>query len=680
MRDRIPRILIPAYADDIEVLIPPALSHLIPEIAAEFANLWRDHGVTLNMDCSKTFAASRIPLLPPCSSALALIGFSTQTNGIAPCKIPFGSPAFISSKVDKVLLKLNNRATELHTLWTALIEHSRSNSYADLFINIVRLCFSSIAIFYLRTLPPWAAAIVAARSDELLALLIDHIRLPLFLPHVPGGTFPTAFGALREASCLIEQLPLTDGGWSLATARSIASIAYASSCAYSLPNLRGAAASLGIPFSLSCLPDYDLISSDLSRIFNLPASFWLNKEGTLQLQKELSARLHLQQRNQILDLLAPFPHHSNHFKARCEPHASYCINSRARFTHGIMALNNNDYMRLFQLSTLSPAVHPGSCACGIPLDPTGLHYLCCQHIHYGFCHDSIKHALARALKRVLIAREHGHFPSVVMVELPVSNFYARIIPPSPTHPARIADIVIIHESNGTLRPLILDVVTATSTNRNPAGSCCLAATTKVAMKFRTYAAYSIPDLCMWPIAVERSGSIPPAPLSFFTHIQAVFQLSNNQTRSLIHALIRGVHSGVAQIFSHVEHRARIHACGNPFSASLLDSRAAAAKHTDARAASRRAFLAAPHPPSRLPPDPHNLALFISQARPELRRLCSQFALSQGGSCVALATRLAYHHPAVSAALSAPPADVPFDLFSPLGESELRALNLNKIQK
>jgi len=257
-----------------------------------------------------------------------------------------------------------------------------------------------------------------------------------------------------------------------------------------------------------------------------------------------------------------------------------------------------------------------------------------------------------------------------MLEKPVALFYPRAAPITAAQPIRIADIVIIHDSRSILRPLILDIVTAASTNSNATGSCCSAASTKVSLKLRTYAAYTIPPLCLWPIAIERSGSIPPATLDFFSHMRLAFDLTNAQAHSLIHALLRGTYSGVAQIYSHVEHRARIHASGAAFPDALLESRVTSSKHADTRAAAKRRLLLHALPRSAAPPaaspEPRDLALFSLLPRPTLRTQCSSFGLSCTGSCADLAARLASHPPAITAFRAAALADPlpPFDLFEP----------------
>jgi hypothetical protein len=655
LRLRYPNILFTSYADDLNTVVPAPLVHLLPAIATEFKDLLTAHGLVLNFDSDKSFVFSLVPLPLPSIQELLAIGLRCNNDGMAPCKIPFGTVEFISKKIDKAILKLRSRAAELHRLWEALTIYSRSNSFADLFVNIVRNCFSSIPVFYLRTCPPWATERLALIADSLLHDLLKHIRLPVFAPHFPSLAHPPVFLPLLSISDRIEELPLTEGGLSLCRASSIRHIAFVSSVSYCLPFLRGASDVLNSPFDLNLISDFPSSSAIVATSLALDSSFWLVKEGVPHLQKELTALHHSREVASILATLEPLPHHSNLFMARRLPYASYALNSRARFIHGTIALNNQDFMRALAFCTLRVAVSPGRCSCGAVVDPVGWHYSCCSHIHYGFLHDTIRDALASRLKLMLTAADDS---SQVVKEKPVSDFY-RFAPPVSLfrQEVRVADIVISHDKRGCRDVYILDIVTASSTQRNPQGSCHSAADAKVTLKKRTYSQYAIAPDRFWPISIERSGAIPPATLSFFEYLSASFSLSRCQANSLIHVLSRSCLSGMAQSISRVAHRAELHSLGALSAQSLFERNTANVLHSDARArAARNALWRSPQllispstvspsapPGSQLPArDRPSLLLWASLSKNDLKSRCRDASLSATGSKDDLMNRLVVH--------------------------------------
>ncbi len=239
--------------------------------------------------------------------------------------------------------------------------------------------------------------------------------------------------------------------------------------------------------------------------------------------------------------------------------------------------------------------------------------------------------------------------------------------------AAAADIVIIRESRGSFSPLILDIVTAASTKHNTLGSFCSAASSKVAMKVRTYSHYAIPQGCFWPVSVERSGAFPPATDAFLEFVRSSFSLPRSQIASMAHVISRSIHVGMAQVVSAYAHRSLLNSTGMPFPSTLAAMQANVRAHDDRRAASARRsaqtserariFSPAPLPPHRPPPPPaplapsrnifppapaaltlpspssSDLAAWTFFSKEELRDICHAVGLSPSGDKLALATSL-----------------------------------------
>jgi hypothetical protein len=326
-----------------------------------------------------------------------------QTDGITPCKIPFGSHAFLTAFSLKALSKLRNRFEAFKDLLPALCKLDRSrrtpsHQNYEHFLNLVRLSFLSMPMYTLRTLiPSFCVSYRAAASD--MALTLIRSVLPPFVDLPPSSKInDLLYPDLIEVSKAIMQLPLTLGGLSLRLPESISDLAYAASAADCIPMLLHAARCISVPFCYSLIPELHATRARI--VASLPSindRFWLKIEdpddedfSDEPLQHFLTATLNSASVASLLKNLKPWPLFFHAFSSRTakeQDHVSWALNPKTRSFYGLRMLSDAEFSRSIALAIFHPVLLPRYCSCGQPIDPAALHLLHCHFNHYGELHD-----------------------------------------------------------------------------------------------------------------------------------------------------------------------------------------------------------------------------------------------------------------------------------------------------
>jgi hypothetical protein len=253
-RQKHPDALVPAFVDDLLFTMAPRSLESYPEVLQEFIQLFAEHGLQFDLgNTAKSSVFSFQPLPDATQLQLSSFGVRCQITGITPCKIPVGSPTFVSEFAAKALTKLRHRFEAFKDLLPALLKLDRSRRTPthrnyEHFLNLVRLSFLSMPIYTLRTLKPSSCVTYSTAASEMALILIRSV-LPPFVKLPPSAKVnDKAYPDLQRISADIMQLPLTLGGLSLRLPSSISDLAYAASAADCLPLLFLAADKLGFAF------------------------------------------------------------------------------------------------------------------------------------------------------------------------------------------------------------------------------------------------------------------------------------------------------------------------------------------------------------------------------------------------------------------------------------------------
>ena len=474
-----PTALVSTYVDDIELAMRRENLQDFPQTLSDFRALFARHGLLFDLaDTAKSSVYTANPLPDDIRSHINALGFRCQTDGIAPCKIPCGTPAYMTAFANKLQAKLHIRFLAFQALWTALIKYDRSlkkpsNCYFEHYLNLIRLSFLSMPMYALRTLRPSVCVAYCRCSSEWALELIKKV-LPTFIALPPSAPCDTPYPDLSEISQRIMQLPLTLGGLSFRLPSSIGDIAYSSSCTDCIAFLKVAALKTGVSFSPGSIPE--LLQSQRRIQALLPAlnnHFWQQAADPLSelrrepLQHAVTALLNKREILSIAATLKPFPILSHAFLARTDArqdHVSWPINPKSRSYTQLSPLDNAQFSRYIGVAVLHPIMLPCTCVCGSSLDPVGLHFLHCKYTHFGFMHDRVKDAVGRRLRSFTNPDVSS---LAVLIEQPVRNHYPLRNPSVPEGVTRVADLIVSLSGDVQQQPIVCDFVTTLAHARYP---------------------------------------------------------------------------------------------------------------------------------------------------------------------------------------------------------------------
>jgi ribonuclease HI len=562
-RAKYPLSLTPSFVDDLQLIGIPS-----PEYAPmlkDFMLLFHSHGLRFDLsDGAKSSAFSVSPLPAPLLLSIAELNVKTQTTGIAPCKIPFGTPSFMSSHIAKQQEKLLLRARAFRALWPALLnlkpslKSSRIGIYEG-FLNLLRLSFISMSTYTLRTVPPLFCAPYADLASSLARELIDLVFPPSLnlignrLPFGPILPFPS----MMNISIDIMQLPLSLGGLSLRLPREILFIAYAASCGECIPYLNATAARLRFSFSSSSLPGLSAARTAVSAQLDgflirrpLDTISFERAEGSdpAPLQETLTTLLNHATITRISVALSGHSAYAFAFLARVDKqqdHCSWPFNPVARRNLNLSSLSDDDFSRAIQLATLRPITSPRMCDCGAIIDPVGLHFLYCKFVHFGYLHDCVKTAIVSTVKSfqpldlALLS---------VSMEKKVSNFYPLRNLLLPEGPQIKADIVVSAIANAQQDCIIADVSSVLARSSGAASSSDFHALMRARSRDKRakYRKYDIPPHLFHPITVGRSNVLSTDALFFCTFMSKFFPAIPKAFDRLRASISRAVTVGAAR--------------------------------------------------------------------------------------------------------------------------------------
>jgi hypothetical protein len=499
-----------------------------PQALSDFCALFARHGLQFDLtNTAKSSVYTVQPLPDEIRSRINALGIRCQNNGIAPCKIPCGTPAYMTAFANKLQAKLHFRFLSFTALWTALIKYDRSlkkpsNCYFEHYLNLVRLSFLSMPMYALRTLRPSICVAYCRCSSEWALELIKKV-LPAFIPLPPPAPCDTPYPDLREISQRIMALPLTLGGLSLRLPNSIHDIAYSSSCTDSIAFLRVAALKAGVPFSPQSIPEF--LQSQRRVQAQLPAlnaNFWQRAADPLSevrrepLQHTITARLNKKEISCIADTLRPFPILSHAFLGRThaqQEHVSWPINPKSRSHTQLAPLDNAQFSRTIGVAILHPIMLPRICVCGSSLDPVGLHFLHCKYTHFGFMHDRVKEAVGQRLRSFTNPDVSS---LAVLLEQPVRNHYPLRNPLAPEGVTRIADLIVSLSGDVQQQPIVCDFVTTLAHDCYPNNDFHHPLRAAALAKRSKYRTYDIPDNppSFFPLPLGRTNVLSQEVFDF----------------------------------------------------------------------------------------------------------------------------------------------------------------------
>jgi hypothetical protein len=554
------KTIITAFVDDMKLVSNADQVERYPEMLEEFFKTFREHGLDFDFqEGAKTSVFSQAALPIHIRTKLSEIGIKCQTDGIAPCKCPFGSPAFMSKCVSKSTTKLEQRFLALKMLWPAMLKHDANRKRPLLrsheqFLNLVRLSFLSMPVYTLRALNPSScepyALAATSWANELIDLVFPRVN------HIPTSSMAAGFPTLDMSTLSrdIMQLPLSRGGLSLRLPKSVSTIAYVASCVDCNDSLALAAAALKIPFKLHNFGEYNKACTWL--ISNIPtitgstlieAIQSVDIKSTQTAQQLFTSLLNQHEIKRIASALAPIPAYHFAFVARtdkAQEHSSWPFNPKVRANFSLAPLHDSEFSRGIQLATLRPTFsQTGWCnSCNEPIDVVGLHLLKCPLANYTGIHESAKLALAARL-RSLLSKQMADIS--VLTEKNVKSFAELTNPAQPEGIVRRADIVLLLPGRTQQDVLITDLVSVFVKTPHRTDGFYYDLNRAEAEKRSQYRKYAIPAHHFFPLAFGRTNILSRESMRFCDTVGTYFPKSLRVAEVLRATFSRAIVNGVS---------------------------------------------------------------------------------------------------------------------------------------
>ena len=627
-----PHALVATFVDDMQLAVSKPAFAEFPALLAEFIALFAEHGLCFDLsDSAKSSVYTVTPLPLPIQRAINLLGMRCQNDGITPCKIAHGTPAFMDAHAAKALTKLRIRFQAFDALWPVLLDYDRSrkkpsNRVYEPYLNLVRLSFISMSTYVLRTLHPSKCAAYCQASTEWGLKLIRNV-FPKFIQLPPSHTpNDLPYPDLLAISARILQLPLTRGGLSLRLAASIKDICYVASCLDCYPMMFAAAHHLNIRCAQFLIPELlpaqrriSATIPELSPAFFKCFDDFENALYKEQLQKLMTKSLNAAEIESIATTLTPWPMYADAFNARTDKtqdHVSWPLNAPARFRLGLAPLNDSEFSRSISIAALHPVIAPRTCGCGQPLDPAAFHLLHCRYNSYCEIHDCVKFSIAARVKS-FVNRDLA--PMTVLTEQPVIRYYGLRDPSAPEGTTRVADLVLSLHADAQQQPVICDLVSCHSRGQQK-GDYMQIFEEVARRKLAIYSKYNITaDNSFWPLPFGRTNVLPSYVLQFCDFIARHFPTQLNAARKLRASFSRSISVGVARTINTAIRRLQ------------LSTAARVGVSSVSTLCLREPF--APSSPRRSIPKPPQLSLRTEQ------RICARLAVILKGSSEDLSSPL-----------------------------------------
>ena len=555
--------IITAFVDDMLFISNPSQVQRYPQMLQDHFSTLEAHGLRFDFsDTAKTSVYSVKPLPANVQKALNKMNIRCQTDGIAPCKCPFGTERYVSAFMSKATIKLQGRFDAFDALWDALLQydskqHRPTKHTHEYFLNLVRLSFLSMPTYTLRAVNPLLREPYTTAATRMAYNLISRVfPSPCLLPDeippsLPLPQFPIDMDMVHKD---IIQLPMSRGGLSCRLAESISDIAYISSCIDCENSLHVAAKALGFSFQLEHFGSFSETVHDLRR--RIPtitrrviddARHSVGSSCSQTTQQFLTKQLNDHEVSRIASELIPCPMYHYAFLARTDPrqdHSSWPFNPKMRATHSIGALEDANFSRAIQIATLRPVfLSPRHCeGCKQLMDPVGLHLLHCQNTHYSLMHEGVKRSLAQCF-RSLFSSDLASLS--VHVEPAVNRFAPLRLPQYPEGKVNQADIVLILSGPTQQDVFITDIVSALARTPNRRDSFYYDLAVKEQAKRNEYWKYLIAKDRFFPLAFGRTNVLARDTLRFCEVVGSYFPKSQNVTDKIRACFSRAISSSVA---------------------------------------------------------------------------------------------------------------------------------------
>jgi len=578
--------IITAFVDDMELISNPSQVQQYPLMVKDFFNHFDAHGLHFDLsDAAKTSVYSINPLPPNVQRELSKMQIRCQTDGIAPCKCPFGTQNYVEAFMRKLMIKLQGRFDAFEALWSALLKYDSkrqrpSRHTHEHFLNLVRLSFLSMSTYTLRAVNPLLREPYTTASTRWGYTLVSKIfPPPCLLPErnpplgLPAVSFPIDMDMVHKS---IIQIPLSGGGLSCRFAESISEIAYISSCIDCERSLHTAAAALGFKFRLEEFGQFSAVTHSL--MISIPTITYSTIDearysvgvGSQTTQQLLTQRLNDHEVSRIAEALIPCPMYHYAFLARVDQrqdHASWPLNPKTRATFSIGALDDASFSRTVQIATLRPTfLSPRLCEnCSQLMDPVGLHLLHCQHTHYTLMHEQVKRALAQCLRNLFDPKLAS---LSVHVEAPVNRFAPLRLPQYEEGKVNHADIVLILSGTTQQDIFITDIVSALARTPQRRDTFYYDLALKEQAKRNEYWKYLIPQNRFFPLAFGRTNVLSRETLRFCEVVGSYFSQSQKVADRIRACLSRAISNGVATTVNDAIRRLQLAAL-NPIAFSMV---------------------------------------------------------------------------------------------------------------
>lgn len=582
------KLKVPGYVDDLMLIPKKEAANDCPELIAEFIQIFAKRGMHFDLsDSAKTSVFSKSPLPPPVLKRLQVIGIKSQQKGIAPCKIPYGTDEFIQAHVKKQMTKFEIRFRGFEALWPALLKRERlakkpCNRIYESYLMLIRLSLLSMPMYTLRTINPFHCAPYSELVTRKAATLIEHV-FPPFIEHIGNpivnpanarclvdGSFTmlseAQFPPMMGVSVEIMQLPLSMGGLGLGLPDRLQTIPFAASCGDCLPVLRAAADALDLPFTHHNIPGYIQAIGAASRLIadadpqKLLDLRWERKDamdGDDPLQQVLTGLLNESIIVRIKRQLTLCPIYRFAFESRVHKSQSHCswnFNPKARENFNIDPLSDADFSRAVQIATLRPITLPRRCDCRGIIDPVGLHFLACSHVHQGYLHNTIRDAIASTITSLL---PKDIAPLAVQKECGVNRFYPLKDARGDAGPELVADLAVVSLGTTQLEIGIVDVSSTLARTHNRFGDFNVALDLRSREKRSKYSKYAVPPRLFHPVSVGRTNVLGRDAIVFIDFIDGYYAASVKAGDKLRAAIGRAIVVGAARTMSMAIRRAQL---------------------------------------------------------------------------------------------------------------------------
>jgi hypothetical protein len=540
------KFVMDSILDDVKVAISRRHWPDVSNIISDLIIILFHNNFHINLSKSELFA--KIPT-PQLQQQVDAINRATVTNGLtignlqlnsvgfSVCRVPIGSPAFITQFIQSNYHpKINQTIERFKYLWKA-IERIPKEKFNTLFV-FIRLCYSSRFLYWLRTLNPIHASPIALIVDKGTEFLIEKLY-----PQIPECFQRNQFFCEQmHISKMIQKLPLSKGGAGITKLGDILHYCHIASMSESLNYISEFGRLINVTPdlirqqnpSLSSALIADRLRERLYPGFRASADFVIAQElpnfppdffafdpniHYSNIQKSLTSDFHNKLQATISASIDQ-PSYKGWFEGNKEQYSSFTLNSQVRHITHISPPSDKIFRTVLSMRVLRPLFLNYSCRCGCDFDLCGHHALRCQHTSYTSIHHSVRHGCMHWMEMYI--RRQFNSPMKCVSEkqsqsqCKMSHYYLMTDNPTPSMPTsgRQADgiLFLLHEP---MHPWAIDFVQI-QTNSGDSSTLLRDLNKAYNDKIRTYQDThpTIPTSRIIPFVFTSNGTLHPKTEEF----------------------------------------------------------------------------------------------------------------------------------------------------------------------